>query len=333
MNRMLITSKDLVWPDIDGRTSETILHCIEGELIKYPEIKRPKTLPKKQREKIKKMKSETVDVIARTESADDTNTNNFKYHFLNGINTITRFLEKPENLDKIMCILVCKSCKRILVQHLLFICSQNNIKAGCVSDLSKTLPKFFNIKTISAIAIRKCYDESFRQTFAKFENIILPLLPNLNNLFGSKKAENENEKSENFEKELMDIDEMQPKKKFKTISDIFIMKTDQAAEIRSFEQSLQFISFNEEANLQKTNLQRFNEKNFILYAEGIVTENQNSIDEQDDCIGIRYFEKSSENLDFKKFDIAYRKPNPSRQTKNKTKKKQTQNKSIKNINQ
>jgi hypothetical protein len=321
MNRKLITSKDLLWPDIDEKTSETIVRCIEEELAKYPEIKRPKTLPKRQREHIKKQKLESSDDKEKT---DEQTVDNYKFHFLNGINTITRFLEKPENLDKILCILVCKSCKRILIQHLLFISSQHNIKAGCVANLSKVLPKLFNIKTLSAVAIRKCYDVKYRQTQDKFEKVILPLLPNIENPFGMISEANGDfvpeQRPAMLEKYSLEVDEKPVEKRFKTINDIFVMKVDDQVETRPFKQSFEFISFSKEASVD-TDLPRFNEKNFILYAQSADTDDNRTIDDesQDEGAGGRYFEKRADGVVFKQFNIVNRKPNPNRVKKIKKK--------------
>jgi hypothetical protein len=315
MNRKLITSKDLIWPDINEKTSEKILQCIQNELANYPEIQRPKTLPKRQREEIKKRQSIANEPI----DGNTTNLNSLKYHFLNGINTITRYLEKPENLDKILCILVCKSTKRILVQHLLFISSQHQIKAGCIANLSNVLPKLFNIKTTSAIAIRKCYDDKYRRTFDRFESTILPLLPSIENPFESyncKQIELDNAPA-HVQNEDMDVDVSNPKKRFKTIDDIFVTKVPEQTEIRPFKQSFEFISFDTSANV---NMQKFDEKNFILFKNAgteptFVHANDSS---QDECFqGSRYFEDKADLRYFKQFDIVNRKSNANRKIKEK----------------
>ena len=147
MNRKLLYNKQQDWIDLNAADNETILSSIEKQLELNSSLKRLKTLPRELRTKAKNAsesatsdKNKTIGLMLKK---------NLKF----GINTITKELEK--NSNNIGFILVCRSCKPILTRHLNIMCAQSKVSAGCVKDLSLRLSKFFNLKTVSALAVSK----------------------------------------------------------------------------------------------------------------------------------------------------------------------------------
>jgi len=147
MNRKLIVSEQLNWPQLALTENESILKIIEDFIKRYTALKREKTLPKKiRKEKPTKICSPFEVFI--------------KSHIRLGINSITKELESdPTN---VRFLIVCRSCKPILTKHLYIMSSQSNVKAGCVDGLSQRLAKILNIKTVSAFAVCHANPDSLK---------------------------------------------------------------------------------------------------------------------------------------------------------------------------
>lgn len=144
MNRKLLVNDLLSWSDLNETENQRIITLIESQFKSYADVKRKKTLPKKIRlENKKNNQLNKIETIGST----------LKNHLRFGINSITKELEKDPN--NLLFVLVCKSCKPILTRHIQVMCAKSSIPAGCVKDLSDKLSKFFNLKTVSALAVTK----------------------------------------------------------------------------------------------------------------------------------------------------------------------------------
>lgn len=183
MNRKLLVNELLGWSEISETNNEKIINLIETHFKPYSELKRSKTLPKKLR--LKKKTEQPTKV-------NDSLGVIIKKQLRFGINSITRELEKDATNLKF--VLVCKSCKPILTRHIQIMCAKSNVPAGCVTNLSCRLAKFFNLNTISAFAIvSKINDETNQDLLnqtqsinSDLENKIIELLPSVKDPFSAK---------------------------------------------------------------------------------------------------------------------------------------------------
>jgi hypothetical protein len=299
MNRKLITSDNLNWPEIDEESSSKILSCLEVHLIKYPNIKRVKNPPKKQREKLKKK----LDPISN-DNEDNLKSIIIKSHFLFGINSITRYIESLDTKSKsILCVLVCRSCKplRILTQHLMIMCSQKNIKAGCIYNLSSKISSLFNINRASAIAVLDSNDENVFSLLNDFKSNALFLLPDLVNPILKVNDEILNE-----DLVTVNIEAVEPDAKIKSLNDIFSFSTERDDKVEQ-KNTLDFMSFGDFVDNNDNNeniLTNFNDKNFILFNDNVCM----SVDAEDAGSLGRYFKNDNKNkkrsVEFKQFDIS-----------------------------
>lgn len=141
MNRKLLVNDQLQWSPINQADNENILKAIEKHMEQFQSIKRQKTLTKKQRllskENVKVDRPKFIVLM--------------KKHILVGINSITKELEN--NPKNVRFLLVCKSCIPIMTRHLHIMCSQSNVAAACIQDLSPRLSKILNIRKVSAFAV------------------------------------------------------------------------------------------------------------------------------------------------------------------------------------
>lgn len=152
MNRKLLVNEQLEWETLGADENEKILQVIENQIKLYPTLKRKKTLPKKKRQKAKELKETFSDDQKPAQiTVDDL----FKKHIRIGINAVTKELER--NPKNVRFVLVCRTCKPILTRHLFIMCSQFDIRAGSVQNLSERLSKIFNLKTVGAFAICRSY--------------------------------------------------------------------------------------------------------------------------------------------------------------------------------
>lgn len=148
MNRKLLVNEQLEWETLKAEENEKILQVIENQIKLYPTLKRKKTLPKRKRQKAKELKeTSSGDQKPAQPTVDDL----FKKHIRIGINAVTKELER--NPKNVRFVLVCRTCKPILTRHLYIMCSQFDIRAGLVQNLSERLSKIFNLKTVGAFAI------------------------------------------------------------------------------------------------------------------------------------------------------------------------------------
>ena len=147
MNRKLLFNKQQDWIDLNAADNETILSSIENQLELYSSLKRARTLPKNLRTKAENLSESVTIPYDKNKAIGLLLKKNLKF----GINTITKELEK--NSNSLGFVLVCRSCKPILTRHLNIMCAQSKVPAGCVKDLSLRLSKFFNLKTVSALAV------------------------------------------------------------------------------------------------------------------------------------------------------------------------------------
>ena len=310
MNRKLITSKGLNWPEISEEASSSMISCLENELTKYPSIKRIKNPPKKLREKLKKEPAGIVD-----NNEEKLKSNVIKSHFLFGINSITRYIEDVEKKSKsILCVLVCKSSKplRILTQHLLIMCSQKQIKAGCVNDLSSKMSNLFNINRASAIAILESDNEVVSSLLNQVKLNVLPSLPHIENPI--LKYDHEMDLKEKLVDQGLDKDFEMVENFVESIDHIFVFKE---GDIKKEEKStsLDFLSFatdfsNEsldaEEDKTKNNLTSFNDKKFMLFkSKSTIDDNEdeeNNLTRSDK--NERYFSTKPSAVEFKQFDIS-----------------------------
>ena len=300
MNRKLITSKALNWPEINDETSSRFLACIENELVKYPSIKRAKNPPKKQREALKK---QVNDAVENQNSEEKLKSIAIKSHFLFGINSITRYIE---NLDKktkkILCIFVCRSCKplRILTQHLLMMCSQMKLKAGCLNNLSSKISSLFNINRASAIAILDSDYENMSLFLNEIKLQILPLLPDLDNPIVE--GDDVYLKEELIDQTIEDTDKMEVNEK--SLNEIFVFN--EVIEKNEVKSNLDFLSFGDDTSNasgeKKSNLTSFNDKNFLNTSnESFII---SSVDEQHERYFIKESNSKKRSIEFKQFDIS-----------------------------
>lgn len=344
MNRKLITSDKLNWPHVDELISNQILKYIENQLSKYPSIKRVKNPSKKQREKLKQLKSVEETGKNNKNGENDENieiSKSIKKHFIFGINSVTRCLENSG--QNIMCVLVCRStCKplRLLTQHLLIMCSQKQIKAACIYNMSNVISKLFNINRVSAVAILDQTNDTnivVNSILNEFKTNILDLLPDLVDPFVNNAQTlllDDEVKLENDEIEKESVECEETITKFKHINDIFSFKTKPSKLIESkpkFE-NYDFMSFNEreednDADISNENtgtLTNFNDKHFILLDESVIQKRDDVImAENDTQFGVkkqRYYNeimptkentksKKKQTLQFKQFDISIKKAN------------------------
>lgn len=267
MNRKLITNDRLLWPELSNTEHhEKILNCIETQLQNYPQLKRCRNPPKKERTKFKQQQQERL--ISDDNKIDET-TQRLKKHFLFGINTITRYLEKLEagKESKVLCLFVCKSCKplAILTRHLLIMCAQRGIKAACLIGLSNRLSKIFNMKRTSAFVILNeskdgLCNEPFRNMFQAFESEIIPLIPQLKNPFLEEKIVIEEVVSNKEDGSGSEVVEKVPKR---SIEDILVFKKENETVTKKFIGS-DFFSFNSKEQSLRKNSIPFDSKNFIF---------------------------------------------------------------------
>jgi hypothetical protein len=319
MNKKLITSTALNWPDIDDETSLKIISCLENELVKYPILKRAKNPPKKLREKLKS---------ERVEKTDEEKL--IKSHFLFGINSITRYIENIDaNSKQILCVLVCRSCRplRILTQHLIVMCSQKQISAGCVNNLSNKISNLFNLNRASAIAILESDFEIVRELVNQVKSSILPLLSPIENPI--LKYDHEIELEEEFiDKRIDDVDQ---DNQIKSFNEIFVFdKKEKKNDDDFLSFGAQFVEIN---SVKKRNITFFNDKSFISFNNSI---NIDNYDEEKQELSSK-----RSHVEFKQFGMTIRLANKEKskeknklknklaEIKNKKKQKSYQNKKIK----
>jgi len=281
MNRKLITNERLLWPELSSSDDhEKILNCLETQLQNFPQIKRRKNPPKKERLKIKQQQQQ----LASEDNKIDETTQRLRKHFLFGINTVTRYLEKLETgtESKVLCLFVCKSCKplAILTRHLLIMCAQRGIKAACIIGLSQRITKIFNMKRTSAFVILNeskdgLANEPFVNMFQAFESEILPLIPQLKNPLFEEKIIVEDISANKEMAASCEVVEMAPKR---TVDDLLVFKEESEATGRKLT-SADFFSFSDHSKEQilKKNSIAFDSENFIF------SEDYGRIDEGEEC--------------------------------------------------
>jgi hypothetical protein len=165
MNKKLIINENLNWPVLEENESKIILELIESNFKAYQStIKRKKTPPKYLRLK----KDTVVESIKPIKLENNESGILLKQRFRLGINAVTKTLETEPNIVKF--VLVCRSCAplKLLTRHLHIMCAQLSIPAGCINNLSGSLAKFLNIKSVSAFAL--C-DESLVKTNEKMTHL------------------------------------------------------------------------------------------------------------------------------------------------------------------
>ena len=172
MIRKLIVNENLGWPQIDQADCKKVTEIIETNLKKYPGIKRERTLPKRFRDNKSSQPILNANVDENKKIASM-----LKQHFRLGINSVTKSLEREPNNLKF--VLVCSSCSplTVMTRHIQIMCSQLNVPAGCIINLSNSLSKLFNLKTISAFGI--CYPKEQFENSSDENKEILDLLENL----------------------------------------------------------------------------------------------------------------------------------------------------------
>ena len=326
MNKKLIINENLNWPLIDENDSKKILEIIESNFKSYQStMRRKKTPPKYLR--VKKDKKECVEPM-NLENEEI----NFEYGILLkqrlrlGINAVTKTLEKEPQVVRF--VLVCRSCVplKLLTRHLHIMCAQLNVPAGCVSNLSKTLAKFLNIKSVSAFAL--C-DESLikkKETDIKFEKVsntvsclvneisekIKKYIKTLENPFSSKIG---------LSKELIDNTQMLKLEELSNESEsntVEIEMTDSKVESSSVTEKNEdfgsdYISF----DIKNSNEQiSFESKDFIVF-----NDDYEKIEDIDDVVQIldKKFENRQHHLDpnrKRKLNAPFHKPKNNKNSKN-----------------
>jgi ribosomal protein L7Ae-like RNA K-turn-binding protein len=153
MNRKLITNKNLAWPELNETEHQQINQSLNSFFLEYPLVKRKKPLPQYLRAK-KKAKLEVENDTTLIDSVNQEALQKcklFKRFIRLGINSVTKTLEnEPKNVLVVLC---CQSSPGLLTRHLLMMCSQSQIPAASIKNLSTNLSKIFNIKTVTAIAV------------------------------------------------------------------------------------------------------------------------------------------------------------------------------------
>lgn len=184
MNRKQIVNESLQWPEIDESTSNRIIDVLESSLKNYPGLKRKKNPPKRFRKNKPKSNQEKNKID--DENEEDSMASQLKSHIRIGINAITKSLEREP--EKIMFVLVCRSCKplAVLTRHIQLMCAMSNIPAGCIHSLTTRLKSQLNINTISALLVFKQTEtdqDAIRKLLNDWSSQIPPLFPKLNNPF------------------------------------------------------------------------------------------------------------------------------------------------------
>ena len=276
MNRKLIVNEFFAWPDINELESKQITEFLENQLKQFPYLKRKRTISKRAREKLKSAAQEGHRTQAKSNEIEEFSIE-FKKRLILGINAITKCIEK--NPHHIMFVLVCRSCKPLVVftRHLQVMCSHSKIPAGCVYGLSDKLSKILNLKTVSALAI--CNNKlnnseessnDLEQVLESFNQKVIPLLKPLANSFTGRFPTSKIEPIRIDRAIELSAD-------VKTNSELTTKKEEQFMECEESEENFgsDFISFNKnEATVS------FESSEFILFNDNYVATKDRNFNEE-----------------------------------------------------
>jgi len=173
MNRKLIVNKNLSWPELNDEEHQKINEILNSFFREYPLVKREKTLPRYLREK-KKAKLDIKSDTSCSQNEEASQTSKFFKRFIRlGINSVTKTLENEAK--NVLVVLCCQSSPSLLTRHLLMMCSQFQIPAASIKNLSTNLSKIFNIKTITAIAVCHSINKNDDDQELIDENLLLKI--------------------------------------------------------------------------------------------------------------------------------------------------------------
>ena len=288
MNKKLIVNENLVWPHLDDSSSKKIIDLIEANLKPYQTaIKREKTLPKHLRKKKAKATATESQGVNTKEISPNPAPQNvmdsektqcgmlLKKRFRVGINAVTKTLENEPGIIKF--VLVCQSCSplKLLTRHLQIMCAHLNVPAGCCLNLSKSLAKYLNVKTVSSFALcdtsllRKSEETS---SLEKENGVVTKLVNDLSDKIRKLLKPLDNPLSANvgLSKELIEntkllqLDESKQQSLPETQLEVE-MKIESASECEHIEEEFgsDFISFN--AVNKNTREVSFDSNSFILF--------------------------------------------------------------------